>query len=92
MGMLNVTPDSFSDGGRYLDPDRAVAHALEMEAAGADIIDIGGESTRPVGAREVPVDEELHACMPVLAAAQWNAARSDFHRHASCRGRARGPR
>ena len=47
MGVLNVTPDSFSDGGRYLDPGRAVAHALEMEAAGADIIDIGGESTRP---------------------------------------------
>jgi dihydropteroate synthase len=66
MGVLNVTPDSFSDGGRYLDPDRAVAHALEMEAAGADIIDIGGESTRPVGAREVSIDEELARVMPVL--------------------------
>ena len=66
MGVLNVTPDSFSDGGRYLDPERAVAHALEMEAAGADIIDIGGESTRPLGAREVSVDEELKRVMPVL--------------------------
>ena len=55
MGILNVTPDSFSDGGRYLDPDRAVDHALAMEAAGAAIIDIGGESTRPVGAVAVCV-------------------------------------
>src|SRR5690349_10238109 len=55
MGVLNVTPDSFSDGGRYLDPARAVAHALEMEAAGADIIDVGGESSRPARAREVPL-------------------------------------
>jgi len=47
MGVLNVTPDSFSDGGRYFDADAAVARALEMERAGADLIDIGGESTRP---------------------------------------------
>jgi dihydropteroate synthase len=66
MGVLNVTPDSFSDGGRYLDPGRAVAHALEMEAAGADIIDIGGESTRPRGAHEVSADEELARVKPVL--------------------------
>jgi dihydropteroate synthase len=66
MGVLNVTPDSFSDGGRFLDPDRAVEHALEMVAAGADIIDIGGESTRPVGAREVAIDEELARVTPVL--------------------------
>ena len=66
MGVLNVTPDSFSDGGRFLDPDRAVEHALEMVAAGADIIDIGGESTRPVGAREVAIDEELARVRPVL--------------------------
>lgn len=66
MGILNVTPDSFSDGGRYLDPDAAVAHALEIEAAGADIIDIGGESTRPIGAREVSVQEELARVLPVL--------------------------
>ena len=66
MGVLNVTPDSFSDGGRYLDPDRAVAHALEMEAAGATIIDIGAESTRPSGAREVSVEVELSRLLPVL--------------------------
>jgi dihydropteroate synthase len=66
MGVLNVTPDSFSDGGRFLDPDRAVEHALEMEAGGADIIDVGGESTRPIGAREVSLDEELARVTPVL--------------------------
>ena len=66
MGVLNVTPDSFSDGGKYLDPDSAVDHALEMEAAGADIIDVGGESSRPVGAVEVPVDVELKRVSPVL--------------------------
>src|SRR5258708_35400405 len=67
MGVLNVTPDSFSDGGRYLDPDRALEHALAMEAAGADIIDVGGESTRPVGAREVALELELERVTPVLA-------------------------
>src|SRR5882762_8974177 len=66
MGVLNVTPDSFSDGGRYLDPDRALEHALAMESAGADVIDIGGESTRPVGAREVPLEVELERVTPVL--------------------------
>ena len=67
MGVLNVTPDSFSDGGRYLDPDRALEHALAMEAAGADLIDVGGESTRPIGAREVPLEVELERVAPVLA-------------------------
>jgi len=66
MGVLNVTPDSFSDGGRYFDPDRAAEHALEMEAAGAAIIDIGGESTRPQGAREVPAAIEIERVAPVL--------------------------
>jgi len=66
MGILNVTPDSFSDGGQYLDPARAVDHALKMESAGAAIIDIGGESTRPHGARPVPADLELARIMPVL--------------------------
>jgi len=65
MGVLNVTPDSFSDGGLHLDADRAVAHALRMEAAGADIIDIGGESTRP-GAGEIPVGVELARVIPVI--------------------------
>jgi dihydropteroate synthase len=66
MGVLNVTPDSFSDGGMYLDPERAAGHAIALAAAGADIVDIGGESTRPSGAREIPVDVELRRVMPVL--------------------------
>lgn len=65
MGVLNVTGDSFSDGGRFLEPEAAVARALEMEAEGADVIDIGGESTRP-GARPVSVEEELARVVPVL--------------------------
>jgi dihydropteroate synthase len=65
MGILNVTPDSFSDGPLFLDPERAVARALEMEAEGADIIDVGGESTRPKAAKVNEV-EELRRVMPVL--------------------------
>ncbi len=67
MAILNVTPDSFSDGGRWLDPERAIAHGLAMHAAGADIIDVGGESTRP-GAVDLSADEELRRVMPVVAA------------------------
>ncbi len=65
MGVLNVTPDSFSDGGAYADPGRAVVRALEMEREGAHILDIGGESTRP-GAPLVPVKEEIRRVLPVL--------------------------
>ncbi|MGI6553878.1 MAG: dihydropteroate synthase [Bacillota bacterium] len=65
MGILNVTPDSFSDGGRYLDPQLAVDRALEMEEQGADIIDIGGESTRP-GYEPVSSEEEITRLLPVL--------------------------
>lgn len=65
MGILNVTPDSFSDGGRFVDVDAAVAHARAMKAVGADFIDVGGESTRP-GADEVPIDEELARVIPVI--------------------------
>lgn len=65
MGVLNVTPDSFSDGGKYLDPDAAFAHAIELEDAGADILDIGAESTRPGSAR-VSEAEELRRLVPVL--------------------------
>lgn len=65
MGVLNVTPDSSSDGGRYDDPERALDHALQLEADGADIIDIGAESTRPGSAR-VPEAEELRRLVPVL--------------------------
>jgi dihydropteroate synthase len=65
MGILNVTPDSFADGGRYLDPGRAVEAALAMEAAGADLIDVGGESTRP-GAEPLAAGEELARVAPVV--------------------------
>lgn len=67
MGVLNVTPDSFSDGGKFTDASIAVAHAKSMVAAGADILDIGGESTRP-GAAEVSVTEEIDRTAPVIAA------------------------
>ncbi len=65
MGVLNVTPDSFSDGGFFFDRDRAVAHALEMVQKGADIIDVGGESTRPYSER-VSLQEELDRVVPVI--------------------------
>jgi dihydropteroate synthase len=65
MAVVNVTPDSFSDGGLRLDPDRAIADAVQMVADGADILDIGGESTRP-GADPVPPDEELRRVLPVI--------------------------
>ncbi len=65
MGILNVTPDSFSDGGRYIDTEKALAHAREMAGAGADIIDIGGESTRP-GAAPLPEEEELARIIPLI--------------------------
>ncbi len=65
MGILNVTTDSFSDGGKYIDVDRAVAHALAMAHSGADIIDIGGESTRP-GADPVPEEEEMRRVLPLI--------------------------
>jgi dihydropteroate synthase len=68
MGIVNVTPDSFSDGGQFFDPGAAVAHARALLAEGADILDVGGESTRPQSARPVPVDEELRRVLPVVQA------------------------
>jgi dihydropteroate synthase len=65
MGVLNVTPDSFSDGGKYVDPDRAFARAIELEEQGADVIDIGAESTRP-GSGRISEAEELRRLIPVL--------------------------
>jgi dihydropteroate synthase len=65
VGVLNVTPDSFSDGGRYLDPDRAFARAVEIEEQGADIVDIGAESTRP-GSTRISEEDELRRLVPVL--------------------------
>ena len=67
MGILNVTPDSFSDGGSWLEPERAIRRGHEMIAEGADIVDVGGESSRP-GAVEVPVDEEIRRVLPVIEA------------------------
>jgi dihydropteroate synthase len=66
MGVLNVTPDSFYDGGRYVDHAAAIAHGLRMAADGADVVDVGGESTRP-GAEPVAADEELRRVLPVVA-------------------------
>jgi dihydropteroate synthase len=66
MGVVNVTPDSFSDGGRFLDPERAIAHGRRLVAQGADILDIGGESTRP-GAHAVSAEDELGRVEPVVA-------------------------
>ena len=65
MGVLNVTPDSFSDGGRFVDVDAALHAALQMQRDGAAIIDVGGESTRP-GSDPVPVDQELRRVVPVV--------------------------
>lgn len=65
MGIINVTPDSFSDGGRFLDPDKAIAHGLRLVKEGAQILDIGGESTRP-GSDAVSVEEEIARVIPVI--------------------------
>ncbi|WP_159501642.1 dihydropteroate synthase [Microbacterium sp. 18062] len=67
MGIVNVTPDSFSDGGRHLDPEAAVAHGLRLRAQGADLVDVGGESTRP-GSVRVPVEIEQERVVPVVYA------------------------
>src|SRR5450631_3986387 len=71
VAILNVTPDSFSDGGKYTDPDRALARAHELEELGADIIDLGAESTKPGSAR-IPEAEELRRIVPVLKKLQGN--------------------
>ena len=67
MGIINATPDSFSDGGSFLDPQAALAHGLQMVAEGAEILDIGGESTRP-GAQSVEADEEIRRVLPIIQA------------------------
>ncbi|MET0804968.1 MAG: dihydropteroate synthase [Acidimicrobiales bacterium] len=81
MGVVNVTPDSFSDGGRFLDPDAAVAHGRRLVDEGADVIDVGGESTRP-GAAPVPVDEEIRRVTPVIAELAGTVRVSVDTRHA----------
>jgi dihydropteroate synthase len=89
MGIVNVTPDSFSDGGRWLDPAAAVAHGLQLEAEGADVLDVGGESTRP-GAEPIGVDEELRRVVPVVTglAGQARVPISIDTRHAEVMHRA----
>ena len=84
MGVVNVTPDSFSDGGRWLEPEAAVAHGLRLEAEGADLLDIGGESTRP-GAAPVGESEEAGRILPVIRAlaAQAKVPLSVDTRHAA---------
>ena len=91
MGIVNVTPDSFSDGGRFFDADAAVAHALQLVADGADLLDIGGESTRPYS-EPVPADEELRRVLPVIEQLVGRSADSDFDRHEQGRRRPRGDR
>jgi dihydropteroate synthase len=68
MGVLNVTPDSFSDGGRYLDPEAALAHGLALFEEGADILDVGGESTRPGDRKALTVEEEIRRVVPLIKA------------------------
>ncbi len=80
MGILNVTPDSFSDGGRFLDPQRAVQHGLRLAAAGADLLDVGGLSTRP-GSQPVDADEELRRVLPVIRWLARQTSRADFGRY-----------
>jgi len=80
MGILNVTPDSFSDGGMFVDRERALAHARRMVADGADIIDIGGESTRP-GATPVPADVELDRVVPLVEALAREGIRVSVDTH-----------
>jgi len=75
MGIVNVTPDSFSDGGRFLDAEAAVAHGLRLEGEGADILDVGGESTRP-GAEPVPPDEQIHRVVPAIEGLVAGGARA----------------
>ena len=82
MGIVNVTPDSFSDGGLYLDPDAAIAHGRRLVDEGADVVDVGGESTRP-GAEPVSRDEEIRRVEPVIAALAGEVRVSVDTRHAA---------
>ncbi len=79
MGVLNVTPDSFSDGGHYLAPERAIEHGLEMARQGADWIDVGGESTRP-GSKPIPAEEELRRVLPVIEGLRRELGRAGTQR------------
>src|SRR5688572_26927562 len=87
MGVVNVTPDSFSDGGRWLDADAAIAHGRRLLDEGADVVDVGGESTRP-GAHPVSEDEELRRVLPVVEALAAHGRVSIDTRHAGVAGAA----
>ena len=89
MGIVNVTPDSFSDGGKFFDADAAVAHALQLVADGADILDIGGESTRPCARRRCRKRKSCDGCLPVIERLAPTAARC---RSRSTRGRPPSPK
>ncbi len=81
MGVLNVTPDSFSDGGRlFMDPQLAAEKALRMQEEGADWVDVGGESSRP-GAKSIAALEEKKGCLPVLKACAKGPSHTDIGRH-----------
>jgi dihydropteroate synthase len=80
MGVLNVTPDSFSDGGSFVDPDNAIKQAQKMIDEGADIIDIGGESSRP-GAKPVTLEEELRRISPIIKVVEKRYLSVYFGRH-----------
>ena len=86
MGVVNVTPDSFSDGGRFLDPAAAIAQARKLMDEGADLIDLGAESSRPGAAAVVSAEEELRRLLPVLRGLRDRAA---VGRHGQARGDAR---
>ena len=85
MGILNVTPDSFSDGGAFLDTQVAIDHARQMLAAGATIIDVGGESTRP-GAERVGLAEEVERVIPIVAALAAGESPRSSARYTACGG------
>ena len=84
MGIVNVTPDSFSDGGEHATPEAAIAHGLKLVEEGADLLDIGGESTRP-GADDVPLEEELRRVDPGDRGAGAADIAADQHRHLQAR-------
>ena len=87
MGILNVTPDSFSDGGQFFSFDQALEHAQQMIAEGADIIDVGGESTRPGGDGPVSAEAEIKRVVPVIEALNKQHNRSHLGRHNEIRSR-----
>ena len=80
MGVLNVTPDSFSDGGLYFDKEKAVSHGLRMVEEGADLMDVGGESTRP-GSKPLELEEELRRVIPVIEVSAEADRYPDFDRY-----------